>query len=147
MPKYATNKKAYFDYEILDTIEAGVVLEGHEVKAIRTGLMKLTGAYVTFHKEEAYLTGALIGKYKQANSLEAYDTLRSRKLLLKRSQINHLREKLAEKGLTIVPLCVYTKGRHIKVALGVGKGKKLYDKRHSIKKRDLDRDARRLMKG
>ena len=146
MPTYAVNKKARHDYEILNSIEAGLMLSGNEVKAIRSGLMKLTGAYVTFHKNEAFLTGAHIGKYKQASNLEGYDPMQSRKLLLKRRQIDDLHGKLAEKGLTIVPLSVYTKGRHIKVEVGLGKGKKLHDKRRTLKKRDLDRQAQRLMK-
>lgn len=147
MPVYAHNKKAYHEYEILDTLEAGLVLEGHEVKAIRAGQMKLSGAYVTFHKGEAHLLNGHISKYKFAGKLEAYDPERTRTLLLKNKEIAYLSAKSQEKGLTIVPLKVYTKGRHIKVEIGVARGKKLHDKRRTVKERQQKRDARRAIKG
>jgi len=146
MPKYATNKKARHDYNILDTLEAGLILAGHEVKAIRGGQVKLTGAYVTFHKDTPMLTGAHISRYKHAGSLENYDPDRSRSLLLHKRQIDYIKGKSGEKGLTIVPLSLYTKGRHIKLEIGIARGKKVHDKRRSIKKRELDREMRRKMK-
>ncbi|PIR74563.1 MAG: SsrA-binding protein [Candidatus Magasanikbacteria bacterium CG10_big_fil_rev_8_21_14_0_10_47_10] len=146
MPVYAKNKKAYHDYEILETLEAGLVLDGHEVKAVRNGQMKLSGGYVTFHNEEAYLTNAHISRYKFTGTLEAYDPDKSRKLLLKKSEIAYLSGKSKERGLTIVPLSVYTSGRHIKLQIGVARGKKLYDKREKIKERDLKRQEQIFLK-
>lgn len=146
MPTYAKNKKAHFDYEILETYEAGLVLSGQEVKAAREGKMRLQGAFVTFHNNEAYIIGAHISPYTHAANIDTYDPERSRKLLLHKKEIAKLQGKSAEKGLTIVPISVYTSGRHIKVKIGVGRGKKKYDKRESIKKRQLDRDMRRQVK-
>jgi len=147
MPTYATNKKARFEYEILDTFEAGLVLTGQEVKSVRAGRANLKGAFVTFHNDTALLTNMHVPKYKYAGSLVDYSPDQSRKLLLKKREIAYLRGKSQEKGLTIIPLSLYTKGRRIKVEVGVAKGKKLHDKRRSIKKRELDREARRALKG
>lgn len=147
MPTYATNKHARFDYEILDTFEAGLVLSGQEVKSIRGKQINLKGSFISFHKNEAFLTNAHISKYKYAGTLENYDPTQSRKLLLGRKDIDKLRGKSEEKGLTIVPLSVYTRGSKIKVSIGVAKGKKKHDKRETIKKRDQDRDLRRAKKG
>jgi SsrA-binding protein len=146
MPTFATNKKARFDYEILDTLEAGLVLTGQEVKSIRTGHISLKGGFITFHKNEAMLTNVHIAKYKQAGTLADYEPGHSRKLLLKKKQIDYLRGKSEEKGLTIVPLSVYTRGPKIKVEIGIGKGKKKYDKRRSIKEREQKREVERKMK-
>ena len=146
MPTYAINKKAKFDYEILDTLEAGLVLTGPEVKSIRSKQIKLTGSFVTFHGDEAYLLNTHITKYKYA-SIKDYEPERSRKLLLNKKQIAYLRAKLQEKGLTIVPLSVYTKGRKIKVEIGIGRGKKQYDKKRVIKERQEKRDMKRALKG
>lgn len=146
MPVYAVNKKAKFDYEILETMEAGLVLSGPEVKSIRNKQIKLTGSFVTFHGEEAYILNAHISKYKYA-TLKDYEPERSRKLLLSKKQIAYLRGKLNEKGLTIVPLSVYTKGRKIKVEIGVGRGKKQFDKKRVIKERQEKRDMKRALKG
>ncbi|MFH0857570.1 MAG: SsrA-binding protein SmpB [Candidatus Magasanikbacteria bacterium] len=147
MPVYAVNKKAHFDYEILETLEAGIVLEGHEVKSLRTGSAKLTGAYVTFHKNRPMLTNFHIPKYRFAGNVQEYDPERSREILLKGKQIDYLRGKSEEKGLTIVPLSVYTKGRYIKVEVGIAKGKKTYDKRRVMKEREQKRETGRIMKG
>lgn len=144
---YAVNKKARHEYDILDTLEAGLVLTGPEVKAVRSGQMRLGGAYITFHKGEAYLTGSHIPRYQYTGASVPHDPERSRKLLLSRKQIDLLQGKAEEKGLTIVPLSVYNKGRHIKVEIAVGRGKKLHDKRRTIKERDQKRDARRILKG
>ena len=147
MPTYALNKKAKFDYEILETFEAGLVLTGQEVKSIRTGHINLKGTYITFHSEKAYLTNAHIPKYKFAGNIRDYNPERSRAILLKSKELRYLRGKLQEKGLTIVPISVYTKGRRIKIKIAVVKGKKKYDKRRSIKKRELDRETAKAIKG
>lgn len=144
---YAQNKKASFEYEIIDTFEAGLVLEGHEVKSIRTGHINLKGGFVTFHREEPMLINVHISKYKHAGNLENYDPERSRKLLLKKKQILFLRGKLQEKGLTVVPLSVYNSGSKIKIEIGIGRGKKKYDKRRAIKERDLKVHMRKALKG
>ncbi|MFH1286405.1 MAG: SsrA-binding protein SmpB [Candidatus Magasanikbacteria bacterium] len=146
MPTLAKNKKARFDYEILDTLEAGLVLSGQEVKSIRNGGAKLTGGFITFHKEKPVLTNAHISKYKHAGSLENYDPSQPRIVLLKDKEIRYLRGKLEEKGLTIVPLSLYTKGRRIKLGIGIAKGKKKYDKRRTIKDKELKRKLGRVLK-
>jgi SsrA-binding protein len=152
MPILATNKRANFDYEILDKYEAGIVLLGHEVKAVRAGNVSLAGSYVTLQagfsgSSEAYLINAHISLYKQASNIINYEPTRSRKLLLNKNEIERLLGKKQEKGLTLVPLNIYTKNSFLKLQLGVARGKKKYDKRDDIKKKDLDRDRRRLLKG
>lgn len=146
MPTYAVNKKAFFDYEILQKYEAGLVLSGPEVKAIRTQGVSLKSGFITFHGNNAFLTNIHIPKYKFAGNLKNYEPERSRKLLLKTKEINYLRGKSEEKGLTIVPLSLYTKGRQIKLEIAVVRGKKKYDKRETIKKRELNREIGRRMK-
>jgi SsrA-binding protein len=142
----AQNKKALFEYEILEKIEAGLVLSGQEVKSAKLGQISLNGSYATFHGTDAYLLNMHINKYKPVGRLPEYDPTRSRRLLLHKKQIAYLRAKSMEKGLTIIPLHVYTKGRIVKVEIAVGKGKKLYDKRESLKKRDLKRELDRSRK-
>ncbi len=142
---YAVNKKARFDYEILETIEAGLVLTGPEVKSVRNKKMKLTGGFVSIHKDEAYLTNAHISKYTYS-TIKDYDPERSRKLLLSKKEISYLRGKSQEKGLTIIPLSVYTKGRHIKIGIGIGRGKKQHDKRRILKDRDQKKEMQRAIK-
>ena len=145
---YASNKKAHFDYTIIDTLEAGIVLSGSEVKAVRNGLMNLKGTFVAVYADHAELLNAHIGQYKYSVGKELYyDPTKSRKLLLHKREIAYLQGKKQEEGLTIVPLSVYTKGRQIKVEIGLAKGKKLYDKRESIKTRDLNRQLQRNKKG
>jgi SsrA-binding protein len=147
MPVLATNKKARFDYEILDTFEAGLVLSGQEVKATRQGQANLKGAYVTINsKGEAYLTNAGIAAYKMAGNLTDYEATRPRKLLLHKKEIATLTRKLQQSGLTLVPLSLYTKHRKIKLEIGLVKGKKKIDKRRSIKERDEKRQVQRLLK-
>jgi len=146
MPQLAQNKKARFDYEILETYEAGLVLSGQEVKSIRAGGAKLTGSFVTFHGEQARLTNASIGKYAYAGNAESYDPTQSRKLLLKKKELHYLRERTEEKGLTIIPLSLYTKGSKIKIEIAIVRGKKKYDKKEAIKKRDVQREMKRAMK-
>ncbi len=143
MPALATNKKARFDYEILETYEAGLVLTGGEVKSIRAGHVKLSGAFVTFHGDTAYLTNAHISAYPFAAPNHKHEPDRSRKLLLKKKEIDYLRGKMQEQGLTIVPLSVYTKKRLLKIEIGVARGKKKFDKRETIKRRDVEREMAR----
>jgi len=145
MSVLAKNKKALFDYEILDKTEAGLVLSGAETKSVKNGNLTLKGTFVTFHNDEAYLTGAHISKYGPSGNVD-YEPDRSRKLLLKKKQIRYLAGKSQEKGLTIVPLSVYTKNRFIKVEIAVGRGRHKYDKREVIKKRDTDREVKRILK-
>ncbi len=147
MPTYAVNKRARFDYEILEKLEAGLILLGHEVKSVRNKQMKLAGSYIGIYNGECFLKQAHISAYPNASHMEGYDAERQRKLLLNKREIAYLEGKLHEKGLTIVPLSVYSKGPHIKIEIGIAKGKKKYDKREVIKKRDLDRDLRREMRG
>jgi len=140
---FAENRKAYFNYEIKDIYEAGIELLGFEVKSVRAGKVSLDGSHVIVRGGEAYIVGMTIQPYQVKNTPASYEPDRTRRLLLVKKEIVEL-EKLGEtKGLTIVPLKMYNKNRRIKVELGVGKGKKLHDKRESIKKRDLDRQMKR----
>lgn len=144
MPTLATNRKVKFDYEILDRLEAGLKLSGPEVKSIRSGHISLAGAFVTFRNNVPFLTNAHVPPYAFAGNHIGYDPTQPRELLLKKSEIAYLRGKLQEKGLTALPLSVYTKGRYLKLEIGVGRGKKAFDKRASIKKRELDRELSKL---
>lgn len=152
MPTLAYNKRANFDYIITDKYEAGVVLFGHEVKAVKTGHISLKGSYVTLRQikgkdiPEVYLLNAHIPKYKKATTVEDYEPYRSRKLLLKKSEINKLIGKKQAEGLTLVPIKLYTTRNLIKLEFGLGRGKKKADKRETIKKRDTDRKIRTLTK-
>ncbi len=142
----AENKKAAFEYEILEKLEAGLVLSGQEVKSAKLGQVNLKGSYITFHGPTALVLNMHINKYKAAGPLPDYDPTRSRPVLLHKKQIAYLRAKSMEKGLTIVPLRVYTKGRLLKIEVAVARGKKLYDKRETLKKRDSKREMQRAQK-
>lgn len=144
MPTYAVNKKARHEYEILDTVEAGLVLTGQEVKSIRTGNIKLLGSYVTFHEGNAELLNLHIPLYRFATN-PTYVPDRTRRLLLNKKELAYLYGKSQEKGLTILPVSVYTKGQRIKIELAVGRGKKLHDKRQTLKDRDVNRKIQRLV--
>ncbi len=150
MKKYAINKKVRFDYEILEKIEAGLVLAGTEVKSIRAGNISLKGSYVTLKSSgknpEAWLINAHVSPYKPAGDQPGYDPERSRKLLLKKKEINYLIGKKKEQGLTLVPLSVYNRRSKIKVEIGLARGKKRYEKREDIKKREANRKIRRALK-
>jgi len=146
MPTYATNKKARFNYEILEEIEAGLILSGQEVKSIRNGGAKLQGSHMSFLGNDAFVSNMRISPYKFAGKLEDYDPNQQRKLLLSKKELEYLRGKSQEKGLTIVPISLYNRGRFIKIKLGLAKGKKNYDKRETIKKRDINREFGRLLK-
>lgn len=145
MSVISTNKRAFFDYEILEKFEAGIVLSGQEVKSIKTGHISLAGAFVTLKGEEAWLTNASVPPYKMAGKISDYDPTRPRKLLLHKKELTSLIGKIKQKGLTLVPLRVYTKGSNIKLEFGIGKGKKKYEKRETIKKREIDRKIRSAM--
>ncbi|OGZ32875.1 MAG: SsrA-binding protein [Candidatus Portnoybacteria bacterium RBG_13_40_8] len=142
----AENKRAKFDYELLETYEAGLVLRGFEVKAIKTGHVNLLGSYVVGRESEFYLINAFIPSYQPSNTPEDYDPYRSRKLLLKKNEINSLIGKGKTKGLTLIPIKIYTKKSRIKLEFAVGKGKRKIDKREIIKKRDMEREAGRRFK-
>lgn len=146
MKIYSQNEKAYFNYNILEKIEAGLVLIGTEVKAIKTGKATIKGSYVTIKDGEAYLTGATIFPYQPKNAPESYDPQRSRKLLLEKKEINYLIGKSKESGIALVPLKIFDKNAKIKLEFGVGKGKNKYDKRETIKKRDAKKEMDKALK-
>lgn len=148
MKQIINNKQGAFNYEILETIEAGLVLSGAEVKTIKSGRMSLKGSYVTLdHTNQAWLVGAHVPAYAPAaGHQQNYDPDHRRKLLLHKKQLDHLRGATSEKGLTIIPTSVYTKRRLIKVSIALAKGKTLVDKRQTIKRREVDRQIRRTLK-
>ena len=146
MATFAENRKARFDYEILETFEAGLVLSGAEVKSIKNGRMNLTGSYINFHNGELYLIGAFIAPYQPKNQPADYDPSRSRKLLLRKKEIISLTGGIKPKGLTLIPLKAYNKGRRIKLEFAVARGKKQYDKREVIAKREAARKIERELK-
>jgi len=152
MPVLARNKKAYFDYEVLQKYEAGLKLLGHEVKSIKDARISLKGSFVTLKQSEKkrlpelYLINAHVPLYKHAGNIKDYDPYRSRKLLLKKKEIAYLVGKKQEQGLTLIPLKMYTKCSLLKLEFALAKGKKKFDKRENIKKRDLERGQRELLK-
>lgn len=141
----ATNRKAKHDYFLLDTYEAGLVLKGSEIKSIRAGQISLAQAYVTTDGREIWLINAHIAPYNEASRFN-HDPLRPRKLLLHGSEIRKLFEKVRQKGATIIPLKVYLKGGLAKIEIALAKGKKRYDKRNEIAKRDAQRELDRRFK-
>ena len=145
MSTLASNSKATFDYEILERYSAGLELIGVEVKSVREGKMNLRGAFVAVRGNEAYLVGAEIPAYQPKNAPLDYDALRARKLLVSKDEISELRDAEGTKGLTIVPISVYNKGRFIKCDIAIAHGKKTFDKREAIKKRDTERDLNRTL--
>ncbi len=147
MPSYAENRKARFNYEILEKYEAGIELLGVEVKSVRGGQMSLEGAFVIVRGGEAYIINSNIPPYQPKNAPKDYDPLRNRKLLLTKKELQELAGSEKNKSLTIVPISVYNKNRKIKVEIALVKGKKKFDKRESIKKRDIDREIRRDIRG
>ena len=146
MPTLAINKRARYDYEILDTFEAGLVLYGYEVKSIKTGQISLKGAFVTIKQGELFLTNSHVPLYKKASTITDYDPDRPRKLLVKSAEIKRLLDKKQEQGLTFVPLKLYTKRSLIKLKFALARGKKKHDKREAIKKRDIDKRIRFIFK-
>jgi len=140
----STNKRAYFDYEILETYEAGIELRGFEVKAIKTGRINLAGSYAVIRNNQIWLLNSDIPPYQPKNTPVDYDSKRTRRLLLKHSEIKNLIGRTSEKGLTLVPLRVYTKHQKVKVEIGLGKSRKKADKRELIKKREVEREIKRM---
>lgn len=140
------NKKARFNFELLETFEAGLELFGYEVKSLRKGLGKLEGAHVVVRGGEAYLVGSSIPAFQPANAPKNYDPARTRRLLLSKKELNQLLGAENMKGLTIVPLSVYNAGRLLKLSVAIARGKKNTDKREAIKERDVKRDIAREMK-
>ena len=139
------NRKAKYDYEILDTIEAGIVLTGTEIKSIKNGMANLKDSYAIIKNGEIFLLNMHISHYEQGNIFN-HDETRTRKLLFHKKEILKLRDKVEVEGLTIVPIKLYFKGNKAKILIGVAKGKKTYDKREAIKKRDIDRDLKKQYK-
>jgi len=140
------NKNALFNYQILEKFKAGVVLTGQEVKSVKNGRISLRGAFVVVKGEEVFLIGASIPPYQPKNAPKDYNPQRSRKLLLKKSEIKHLIGKAKQKGLTMIPLKVYTERGKIKIEFAVVRGKKKVDKREEIKKREIEREIKRALK-
>ena len=141
----ASNKKAYHDYHVLQKVEAGIALMGTEVKSLRDGSANLKDSYVIFKAGEAFLFGAHISPYTHGN-LENHDPERTRKLLLHGHEIEKLEAQVVQKGLTIVPLRLYFRGARVKIEIAVVRGKKLFDKRETEKRREADREAAVAMK-
>ena len=141
----ANNKKAYHDYFIEETYEAGIALHGTEVKSLRMGKCSIKESFVRIEKEEVFIYGMHISPYEKGNIFNK-DPLRVKKLLLHKGEIRKMKGKIAEKGYTLVPLKVYFKGSLVKVEIGLAKGKKLYDKRQDLAKKDQRREAERDFK-
>lgn len=145
MTSLAENRKVYFDYEILETFEAGLELTGAEVKSAKSGWANLTGSFVVSHGQELLLVNAFIAPYQPKNQPN-YNPTRSRRLLLKKKEIAYLKGKISEKGLTLVPLKLYTKKALIKFELAVARGKKQFEKREKIAKREARRKIERALR-
>ncbi|MEK7191946.1 MAG: SsrA-binding protein SmpB [Patescibacteria group bacterium] len=146
MAVLSENRKAYFNYEILETLEAGLELKGFEAKAIKAGRANLTGAFATIKDNEIWLTNADVPPYQSRNTPPDYEPTRPRRLLLNKKEIQHLISKMQSDRLTLVPLKLYTKGGRIKVELGLARGKRKYEKRETIKKRETQKEIRRTLK-
>lgn len=146
MTTFIDNRKAHFNYSIEETFEAGVELMGHEVKSVKKGQGNLNASFCIVRGGEAYIIGMHIPPYQPKNTDQAYDPDRTRKLLLSKKEIKKIADKDEIKGLTLVPLSMYSKGRYIKIKIAVAKGKKVFDKRETIKNRDLDREVAREYK-
>ncbi|MBI4128687.1 MAG: SsrA-binding protein SmpB [Parcubacteria group bacterium] len=146
MRTYSLNRRARFDYDILETYEAGIVLSGHEVKSVKTGHMNLAGSFVIIRASQAYLINAIIPPYQAANTPAGYVPTRSRKLLLHASEISSLIGKHKEQGLTLVPIRVYTTHGRLKLEFGIGRGKRKYDKRETIRRREAQRSIARALR-
>jgi len=141
-----TNKKVHFDYEILETFEAGISLLGNEVKSVRNGQATLAGGHISIRGNEAFLLQVHIPPYQVKNTSPDYDPDRPRKLLLNAKEIRQISRQLENRGLTLVPISLYNKGRNIKCEVALVRGKKKFDKRESLKKRDVNRELQREFK-
>ncbi len=147
MKDLAYNKRAHFDYHILETFEAGLQLLGTEVKSVRAGHMSFRGAFVTLRGEEVFLTNATIPPWQVKNTPADYDPTRPRKLLLKSAEIKELLGTRKGEGLTMIPIRAYNKRGMIKLEIGLAKGKKQYSKKEDKKARDIERDVDRMLRG
>lgn len=143
MKIYSENKKAGFDYEILEKFEAGIVLFGQEVKSIKTGHINLAGGYVIFRGTEPFLIGVKVPPYQPNNAGADYGEERLKKLLLNKKEINYLIGKTKQKGFSLIPLKIYENNGRIKLEFGLARGKKKYDKKEKIKNRDVEREVNR----
>lgn len=146
MPTLAVNRKAKFDYEALDKFEAGLELTGAEVKSIRDGGAKIDTGHIVVKDDNLWLIGANIAPYKRAAKIDDYDPMRTRKLLMHKKEIKQLMGKLSEKGLTAVPISIYTRGNRIKLELWLARGKKAFEKKQKIKERDINRETNRFLR-
>jgi len=142
MKAFAENRRARHDYEILENFDGGLQLLGHEVKSIRDGGAKLVGSFLGLDRGELWLKKAHIAAYSKAGGLKEYDPDRPRKVLLTKPELIGLEGKISQKGLTLVPLSLYPRGRHIKLSFGLARGRKAHDKREKLKRRDIDREIR-----
>ena len=140
------NKKAHFNYELMETFEAGISLLGQEVKSLKKNQGSILGAHVIVRGGEAYIVGMHIPPYQPNNTPKDYDPDRTRRLLLTKKELNELTGAEAQKGLTIVPISVYSKGRKLKLQIAIARGKKKYDKRETLKKRAAEREIARTLK-
>ena len=146
MATYIDNRKAHFNYSVEETFEAGIELNGFEVKAIKNGSGVINSAFVIVRGGEAYIMNMHIPPYQPHNTDPGYDSDRTRKLLLSKKEIKRLADKDSTKGLTLIPLSLYSKGPYIKVSIAVARGKKVFDKRETIKKRESDIEISREYK-
>jgi len=143
----ATNKKAHFNYEILEKIEAGIVLSGMETKSVKTGKANLAGSFGIIRNNKVFLVNCSIAPFQPKNINFIYTPDKTRKLLLNKKEIDYLRGKIKQRNLTLIPLRMYNKHGLIKIELGLAKGKKKFDKRETIKKRDVKRNIDRAKRG
>lgn len=146
MTTYIDNRKAHFNYSIEETVEAGIELMGHEVKSIKGGQGSINSAFCVVRGGEAYILNMHIPPYQPHNVDPGYDPDRTRRLLLSKKEIKRLGDKDDIKGLTLIPVSLYSKGRYIKVSIAIARGKKVFDKRETIKKRESDREISREYK-
>lgn len=145
MPSYAKNKKAFHDFEILENYEAGIVLTGDEVKSIKENLVNLKGSFVDTINDEAFINNAHVSPYKHASN-KTLDPIRKRKLILHKKEIYKIAQAIFQKGVTAIPLELYSKGGLIKLKIGICRGKKLHDKREVLKKRSQEMEIKRQLK-
>lgn len=141
--KITTNRKAYFEFHILQEFDAGICLLGSEVKSIRRGDVTISDSFIYLKDGEVWVKGMNVARYKQSHALEQHQENRDKKLLLTKAEISKIEKELQDKGTTLIPLEIFTKSNKIKVKIAVVKGKKLYDKRQSIKERDIKRELSR----
>ena len=137
------NRKAYFEFTILEEFDCGIILTGSEVKSIRSGGLTIVDAFAYFKSGEIWIKNLKVAPYKQAHKLDKHDENREKKILLKKKEVSKIDRLLGDKGTTLIPLSLFIQNNRIKVKIGVCKGKKLWNKKEDIKKRDIDRDAKR----